>query len=345
MISTILQLKTKNLPSVFVFFYNIKNGAPCSLASKDQPESQVTTLYTLSPLINLTASLNGYIVDEELYLLSKLHIDIPICDFGITILMLYFAKFYSHGQYPLFVYTFRCLKELEIIEKFLLQYNQNNIKLYPNLATHEVYGLRNQAKNFKDCKHITVEAFERIIAFMRSPEITPELFIECIKSLHVYIIESFYMFTSITKNCKVINECHDLMHKNLVYTFQKPTKSLRCDGKYWFTMPSKSVWFAYYQGRLKFSSYISCDIKESMKIFEINKIKCLIVGFIHENQIYPIIFEDPELYSCWEKTINFIRQNNFNCVFRSDVPHQKNNQIYFVKENISTIFKLERQPV
>lgn len=336
LISTLLQLKTDNQPSIFVFLYNIKKGVPCNIG---EPSQKLTTLNNLSPLINATSS-DEYLVDNRLKVFSTINISMSLEDFGITILMLFFSKFYSLGQYPLFVYTFRCIAELEILERFLLTFNQNNIKLLPNLATHEVYGLKYQGHNFVDSKHLTVAAFNAIYSYMRSPEVTCEKFIECIKSLHINIIESFYIFTSITKNCKVINECHDLMHNNMNYTFQKPIKSLKYDGDFWFELPSKSIWFAYFQGKLKFSAYIGCDVKNSMSIFE--SIKCIIVGFIHENQIYPLIFEDPEIYGCWNKIIDFILKHDYNCAFRTGIPDLKNNKIYFVKNNVSAIFKLEK---
>nr|DBA13148.1 TPA: gp33-like protein [Oryctes rhinoceros nudivirus] len=341
LISTLLQLKTDNVASVFVFLYNIKNGAKCYRGSDDD-DSRIT-LKKLTPLVNATAALNGYIVDAELEMLSSIIIDIPLEDFGITILMLFFAEFYSQGQYPLFVHMFRTLKELELIERLLLSYNQNTIKLPPNLATHEKYGLKKQGSNFTGSAHLTVQAFQAIQSYMRSPEVTPEKFITCIRMLHIRIIESFYILTNITKDCKVINECHDLIHNNMTYTFQKPTKSLRYDGHYWFELPPKAVWFAYFQGRVKFSAYIGCDIKHSMDIFKLNNIKCIVIGFISDGAIYPLIFEDPEIYGSWSKIIEYMHVCGFNCVLRDGPPDPKNNRIHFVRNNVPTIFKLENK--
>lgn len=197
-----------------------------------------------------------------------------------------------------------------------------------------------QGKTFTDSKYLTVLAFEAINNYMRSSEITPEKFIDRIKPLHINIIESFYIFTSITKNCKVINECHDLIHNHMKYTFQKPMKSLRYDGHFWFDMPTKSIWFAYFQGKVTFSTFAGCDIRCSMEIFKTNNIQCLVVGFINNAKIYPIIFEDPEIYGNWEKIIERIQKCGFNCALRGGVPNQKNN-IYFVRNNTPTIFKFE----
>ncbi|ATY70226.1 GrBNV gp33-like protein [Tomelloso virus] len=272
---------------------------------------------------------------------SKLEIDIDLADFGISILMIYFAKYYSHGQYPLYVYTFKCIRELEIIERFLLNFRQNSIRLLPNMATHEEYGIKRQQANFTDNKHITVDAFNRITRYLYSNDITPQKFVEIVKCLNIHIIESFYIFTSITKNCKIINECHDLMHDNLKYTFQPPVKSLRYDGDYWFEVEPKSIWFAYFQGKVKFSSYIGCDIKNVLKIFERANVKCLVIGFIYDAKVYPIVFEDPHLYGDWEKTIAFMRHYQFNCKLNSGAPPSNQQKIHFVKRHNNMIFKLE----
>lgn len=338
MISTLLKFKLENVHSIFVFLYNIKKGVTCVQSTCPTAVS----LETLTPLVNITALNDGYLVTKELHVFSTIVIGLDIQDFGITILMLFFAEFYSQGQYALFVHTFRCIRELENIEKFLLSFNQRSIKLFPNLATHETYGLKKQAHNFVNSKYLTVQAFEAIQQYMHSPEITPEKFIECVALLHINIIESFYIFTSVTKDCKVINECHNLLHNDMNYTFQSPIKSLRYDGDYWFEVPIKSIWFAYLQKKVKFSSYISCDIKNSTKKFEDTNIQCVVFGFIHENTVYPIIFEDPKLIQCWDKIIEFIHIHGFNCAFKSGMPNQKSNRIYFVKKNVPTIFKLEK---
>lgn len=329
-----MQLNVDNLPSVLVFLYNIQKGVGCCVT--DAPDA--TSLKTLTPLVNATALNNDYLVDEELKTLSTIQTSLSVQDFGITILMLNFAKFYSQDQYPLYVHTFRCLKELEIIEQFLLAYNKNHIKLPPNMASDAHYGLKCQAEQFTNSKYLTVEAFHAIVSYMKCADITPGKFISVISQLHINIIESFYMFMSITKNCKVINECHDLINKSMNYTFQKPIKSLRYDGDYWFVLPNKAIWFAYFQNQVKFSSYISHDAKKLMSAFK--TVTCIVVGFIHENQLFPIIFEDPNIHCRWDKIIEYILYLGLNCSFKRGQPTQK--RVYFVKNNVSAIFKLEK---
>ncbi|ATZ81565.1 GrBNV_gp33-like protein [Drosophila innubila nudivirus] len=358
--SALKMIKNKNLPSICVFLYNCNNGIHCELMSNNKKQdanvlldipnisnfnkesSKIVTFENLTPLDNTTALMNGYIVDEKLMALSRIDLNISLPDFGITILMMFFAEFYSKGQYPLYMNTFRCIKELEIIERFLLAYNQRSIKLPMNLATHKIYGIKTQREKFINTGSLTISNFNNINNLMRAPSITPEQFIESISKLDLSIIESFYIFTSITKNCKIINECHDLQHNSMPYTFQKPVQSLRYDGDYWFVLPRNAIWFAYFQGRVKYSSYVSCDINEKLKCFKVANVMCVVVGFIHDNCVYPIIFDDPRIYANWALTINYIINMKFNCILNPNTVTMptKQSQIHFVKQNVATIFKL-----
>ncbi|AUQ43986.1 putative gp33-like protein [Esparto virus] len=338
-----MMLKCKNLPSICVFIYNVHNDVSCTLAKDVDSDTSVLTLDTLTPLCNMNAIMNGYLVDEQLYALSQLKLNIKLSDFGITILMMHFAEFYARGQYPLFMNMFRCVKELEVLERFLLSYNQRSIRLPTNLASDKLYGLRAQKDKFIKFGGLTLETFHNINMLMRINCIKPQQFIDAISPLHITIIESFYIFTSITKNCKVINECHDLQHNNMSYTFKKPIKSLKYDGDYWFELPHKAIWFAYYQGRVKYSAYVSCDIDEKLKSFNLANILFRIVGFVHENCLYPLIIEDPKLYAQWDLTINYLQQYNLNCIFRPNTYPMpiKKTRIHFVKQSVAALFKLE----
>lgn len=319
-----------------MFGYNILNNVTCELDTS----AVATTVHSLNALKNYNATISGYNVDNSLYTLSQQMNEVKGAmttkDFGITILMMHFAQYYSRGQYPLFVNQFRCVRELEIIEKFLLSYNQNHIKLPMNMATHKEFGLLANRDRFKNTKAITCSAFDFINAAMKNPNITPKEFLNLISPMHIRIIESFYMFTSITKNCKIIQECHELMYKCLNYTFVKPLKTKEYIGDYWFILPPRSIWFAYHQGRVKVS-YISSDTYESLKIF--NKLNYVTFGFIYDNQIYPIIFEDPCTIGNWDQNLQIIKKNNYNCVFQSGTP-PNNPHIYFVKNQHFNIYKL-----
>lgn len=336
LLPALLAINPKKSAAICVFSYNILKNASCEL----NESVTAITAKSINALKNYNAIVDGYQVDAELYNLSKelnrIKGSIKTNDFGITILMMHFAQYYARGQYPLFVNQFRCVTELEIIEKFLMSYNQNHIKLPMNMATHKEYGLLANREKFNQTNAITCSAFELINTSMKNANVTPKEFIKLIAPMHINIIESFYMFTSITKNCKIIQECHELMYRCLNYTFVKPLKSTDYIGDYWFIVPPRSIWFAYHQGRIKVS-YISIDTYEAMKIF--NKLDCVIFGFIYNNQIYPIIFEDPRVIGDWDENLEIIRKYNFNCAFRCGVP-PRNSHLYFVKKPHFNIFKL-----
>lgn len=327
----------RDASSVCMFLYNVKAGVSCEL----DPSENATTLKTLNALTNANAHINGYLVDAFLYQLSRIPLNIDLADFGITMLMMFFAKFYSAGQYPIFVHTFMHCKELELIEKFILSYTMKSVKLPWNMATHDVYGIKRQQHRFTKTKCLTKETYTYLEMFMRMPNVKPEDFIACIEHLHISIIESFYIFTSITKDCKVVRECHDIQYSNLPYTFQKPIKSLTYDGIYWFTIPSKSIWFAYHQGKIAYSAYQSLDCNKLFDAFKAYNINCIIVGFIHNNSLYPIIFQDPRMIGDWDMTVYQIQMYKFNCIFQKDCnPPDGLKNVYFVKNCIGSIYKL-----
>lgn len=356
LIQALKSLNRKNLPSVCVFIYNCKNGVNYKLnpsfnnndrnnTNADDADLYIntTTLDNITPLCNANAQMNGYIIDDKLFSLTNIDLQMSLRDFGITILMMYFAEFYSNGQYPLYMNTFKCIKELEIIERFLLAYNQKSIKLPPNLATDREFGIMAQSHRFCNYGHITVELFNHINLLMRTSDISINQFLKTLEPFDISIVESFYIFTSITKNCKIINECHDLQHNCMPYTFQKPIKTPKYDGDYWFELPNNAIWFAYHQGKVKYSAYVSCDITEQLKCFKIANVLCVVVGFVYNNCIYPLIFEHPSLCAQWDLIIKYLSDLKLNCVFRpkTDPLPEKKNRVHFVRKSIYTIFKLD----
>lgn len=329
----LLNINKDNSAAICVFCYNIKSGISCDL---DHSPNAIN-FNTINAGINTRAKINGYQVNRDLFELSRVPINLKLADFGITIIMLHFAKYYTVYPYPIFVNEFKCVPEFEMIERYLLSYNQNHIKLPLNLATHGIYGLKAQQHRFKNSDALSCEAFNFINVAMRQ-KIEPENFLTIIESLHINIIESFYCFTSITKECKVISECKELTYESLQYTFAKPYKTPVYDGDYWFVLPPKAIWFAYLQGRVKVS-YISNDTRESLRIFDKFNIKHVIVGFIHNNQIYPVIIEDPNLLGNWSLTIQIIKNFNLNCVFNDSPLNKPLKNVFFVKNQHHNIFK------
>lgn len=341
-----------------MFLYNIRNGVSFTITnnnnefevkSKKRKRERHQTysnikIHDLNAVVNANALIHGYNIDVSFArILDAVNFKLSNPDFGMTILLMFFAKYYSRGQYPLFVNEFRCIKELEILERTLLAYNQNRILLPVNMATDGTYGLKAKSREFINAQCITVKAFEMIMTIMKNPIITSEKFVECVKPLHITIIESLYMFTSITRSCKIIKECHELMYKSLEYTFQKCEKSLTFDDfVYWFELPKDAIWFAHHRGHYKYSSYVSCDTNALLTIFDKCNVECTVVGFISQNTVYPLIFEDRRFIGNWKymyDRINILQLNNiYQTPEYAPLQHPTSN-IHFVRNGIASIFK------
>jgi len=328
----------------------------CKLDTDGDENTSALKIQDINPIVNANAMVHGYFVEPEVYILKKIKLNMSVADFGLNILLIFFAKYYARGQYPLFVNTFQCIDELEIIERMLLEYNQHHIKLPLNLATHPQYGLK--VCNYKGDKYLTIENFNRILLLMRSPTITAELFVGYMHELNIHIVETLYIITSITKECKLIKECHELMFSSLNYTIPKPVKTqLTLNAIYWFRLPKNSIWFAYHNKFSKFSTYVSLETTSLLEVFtkpELN-LNCLVVGVIANSIVYPLFFEHPQMLGNWDETVKFIKMANFNNLYmpvidpttgadtlQEAISKKSNSFIYFVRTNLNTLFKYSK---
>lgn len=288
-----------------------------------------------------------YSVDKYLYELSqKLKLPIELKDLGITILMALFARFYSRNQYAVFVNNLKFIPQISYIEDFLCNYTSKRYVYLPqNLSIHPTYGIKAFSDQFTHSGYLTVERFEFLTFYIRTPEAKPENFVEFVKYLHPSIIESFYMLTCIDRSgaLKLINECREFNRYNnsLVYTFPKPKLVHDFDGDYWFQMPQKSVWFVCLKNQFKYSSYVSRHIDILMKQF--CQIDSYVIGIIVDNNIlYPLVYDHPNYIGCWTKSLEFFRQNGLNIVYKTKnefVTDGRKKNIYFVKENCCMLYK------
>lgn len=321
-----------------VFLYNVHHrGLECT----------VDNSVTISPLINATAAANGgYAVDERHHRLSQVVLDVPPEDLGITIVMLAFARYYSMNQYPVMVNALRSVRELEYVEQFLQMYTVAGIKVPINLATHEKYGLLANRHRFQDGRaSLTVLEYRTVVAMMKVPGIDPEEFVSFVARYHPRIVESFYMFTSITKDCKVIAECRELsIARRFAYTFEKPVKSVKYDGDYWFQVPVRSVWFAHHQGRWTFQSYVGREIDDKLR-HALTNVPGIVIGFVSDGHVYPIAIEHPIYTGNWAQVIALLRQRALNVALTSEpLPSGRPKNVYYVKNRIHALYKLYFAP-
>lgn len=203
--------------------------------------------------INDAAVLSGYTVTRPLYELARemLHrwSGVPNEDVGVNILMSAFAEYYVKGQYHLFVYDFKNITEMQTIESYLNKCTTKFIKLPKDMAVHDEHGILANAHQFTNHGRLTKDQHLMILAGMASTIMNPGVFVTTVRPYHINIIESYYLFASITRDSKVILECRELSKPTLNYVLDKFHKECRYSGEYWFELPSCSVWFAYLDKR------------------------------------------------------------------------------------------------
>lgn len=311
-------------------------------------------LETISTRDNEAATMNGYNVRENLYRVSRTRFvsddtenadwsqpeptEFRACDLGITIIMMAFAKYYARKQYPILVNALKTVRELELLEKFLLSIG--SVKFEPNLALHSEYGLLANRNRWTGSRYLRIEEFESICSMLRSSHTRAEEFVENLIPFNRSIVESFYMFCSVTRDVKMITECRVLSCPRFVYTFDRPTRSERYDGRFWFRVPPRSTWFAYSQGRWSFQTYLGRDAETSMK--RLDGIKALVVGFVHERALYPVFVDHPLFVGRWAETMCCFAALGFPIVLRDDTPGENLFSFYFVKDGDGTLYRYHR---
>lgn len=327
-----------------VLIYHVLSGSTCSLGDRGD-EITLETLIAKHNNINpekeyVVAGRLMTIVNNVVTAIKKR--DFPTSDFGITILMLHYAIFHGRSQLALFTYEFGSVAEIKLVYDYLSTYRELSIYLPTDLATDAKYGLKKIGSKFNGKNCLTVELFGSISRSMKSPKITPEAFIESLCHLNVHIVQSFYMFTSIKRDLKEIAECNDYGNNTLDYKFEPFRKSSELYGDFWFVMPANAVRFAYLRGNTAFSTYTGRDVNVLMQ--QLSELDCFVVGFISNNQIYPLAFHNERTMEMgidgqWLLTIKKIKELKLNCVYKEPPIPENMPKVHFVKLYDSFIYK------
>lgn len=349
-----------------VFLYNVRANA-CQVHRDD-----TNGLESVATADNDAAAMNGYTVREHLYRVSRARFaaaelpdwedvdlldtatgtpsatdtDQPLrfrpCDLGITLIMMSFGSYYSRKQYPIFVNCMKTVRELELLERFLLACGRTatsgSQQLLPaNLAIDPRYGLYANRDRWQGRRYLRVDEFEAICNIVRSRHSRPDEFVEALLPFDPTIVESFYMFTSVTRDVRMISECRELSCPRFIYTFDRPTRSERYDGRFWFRVPPRSTWFAYSQGRWSFQSYLGRDSDTLM--LRLQGIKALVVGFVHDRSLYPVFVDHPLFVGRWAETMQCFAALGFPVVFRDDPPPERLGSFYYVRDGDGTLYR------
>lgn len=91
--------------------------------------------------------------------------------------------------------------------------------------------------------------------------------------------------------------------------------------------------------RWKFFSYVSRDCELLMR--SLKNVVGVVVGFVHTNQLYPIRIESPILNGNWAQIINTLQQHRLNVVFRNDPIPTTAKNVYFVKQDLKNVYRLD----
>lgn len=97
--------------------------------------------------------------------------------------------------------------------------------------------------------------------------------------------------------------------------------------------------FSFFCCRWKFFSYVSRDCESLMECLK--TVVGVVVGFIHRNQLYPVRIESPTLSGNWAQTINTLQYHGLNVVFRNDPIPTNAKNVYFVKQDLKNIYRLD----
>lgn len=330
-------MKYDNSASLSVFLYNISSNDIGFVQASDGG----VTLATISASHNHSRS--DYIVDSELFAFArdaKEAIEkISIEDFGITVIMLHYAKYMSCNRFVTLAYEFMDVPEFELIREL----NLNAITMQKNLATDKVYGLK--ALKFEGRCFLTVRLFNKIITAMCSMRHGPNRFVSDVSEFHINIIESFYIMTTLRNSVNDIADCRKFQRNALDYVFPVIKSQKTIFGQYWFSLPKKFVRFAYLNGKVAFTSYVNSATETSLiNAFHGKGLVCLVTGFIYDSVICPIsFFNDSQCNGQWSVVCDKLEQLNFTLILQvydaNDNTILSHKNVYFVTNGDSSVYK------
>lgn len=313
-------------------------------------------LSTICSIINNEVeaySEKGYNLNKTLYDIAQMQFDIPIEDLGITILMIWFGKYYSEGNYPIFINIFKQIKELGI---FMIAVNQFKFPAkYTDLSIKKHHQIEDNLALFSNYGFLPKYKFEEFIKNFSSLNVVIEDFKDFISPYSMNIIESFYTFTSLGSELSKNRDCSLIVRDGFSYNLPKLKKIDRFTGDYFFILPEKSLWFAVFEEKICFSGFISPQIDNRIKnlflLVNNTSVRMFgtplvgpLVGFINNNQIFPLFLDDVRFIGDWDKIRKIFKESEFPIFTypKSEYRNQTKNICFMVNASFN-IFKLEKK--
>jgi hypothetical protein len=332
--------------SLAVCLYNVRyHDVQCELAGPDDDPNRVARF---DRIIDNAAALEAgrYLMDADLLARTKWPITLEKQDFGITIVTMYFGKFFAAQQYPLYALIFRSVDELAIMERTLVNHNQAKIQLPYNLAIDEKYSLLKMRYSGRD--PVTVSKFHTLIDLMRKKGLQVETFIEEMRPLLPMLVESFYMFTSLTRDLKTIHECRLSKNGILPYTFRGYPVGINSDKRlFWFEMPLGAIRFAYSQQRRNFAKMV-VDTPDPLAALQ-HVPHQLILGFVTKDGPANVLRiepppnkQQPPVACVWRHTIEMAQKHGLKCPLTNGPFPEKLARIHYVTDSSPNVFKAKK---
>lgn len=276
----------------------------------------------------------GYVLKTKLYNLCKTRFDCLVEDLGVTILLINFAQFFSRNQYVLFSNFFKHIEEIKHLEIFLTGNHVKNMKYY-DLGIHHVYGILAQKERFTSKQIMTYIDFLCFLPRLPTAHFhDKEKTVEYFSNFHIRIVESLYNLTSIP-DVKAIKESNKIGRRMLMYKFPEVVKTSIFDADYWFVLPSKVVWFAYFKRQYYFTGYVEVSLDEQFRKFD--DFDYIVIGYISKHQIFPLYFDCKPF---WHQSMEMFRQHNIvTHMVSKNIDSKTKKNLYFVKEGDFNVYK------
>lgn len=318
----------------------------------DESDEALNTIYSITNNEIEVYSNQGYNLNKTLYAIAQTQFDIPIEDLGITILMIWFGKYYSEGNYPIFINIFKQIKELNI---FMIAIKQFKFPAkYTDLSIKKHHQIEDNLALFSNNGFLPKYKFEEFIKKFNSLNVDISEFKIFISPYSKNIIESFYTFTSLGSTLSKNRDCSLIVRDGFFYNLPKLRKVNRFIGDYFFTLPDRTIWFAVFDQNICYNSFMSpqidnriknlfCSVNNtSIRMFR-NHLTGPLVGFINNNQIYPLFVDDVRFTGDWVQIKNIFKESGFPIFIypKSEYKNQTQNIAFVVNESFN-IFKLEK---
>lgn len=357
--------------ALYAFIYNILQSdilVTCDETSSSSSSSSINSLLTIDANVQASFERVYRVANTEiLHKIEKLRESLLLCmkkeklclyDVGITIVMMLFGMYMSRGQYEIMIGNLNVITEIEQIELYIESNVANSLSLGFNLSTDQRYSIAKQFNIIQQQKQqsLTMRNFKYILQIMCHCTNTLQ-FIQELRPFHLRIVESFYALTSISKCKKFVRVCREMYQDrrkeiNFNYKFEKiiPIRDLKVaksEMDWWFEVPSKAVWFVYFNGAWRLHQrYLS---RATRNLFDsLSHVKNMVVfGFIEDDvRLIVVRLENITVNGKWDDIIRLMEFYNLYCPlkyrdsFNDDVissAKSRKKLLFYVKsESIST---------